>query len=212
MSRTKLILLGLIAVLALNGVAASSASASFSWWIETTEKHEEVLKAGVKEEFNKAGTVTENLKFTFDGVTASCSALEFKKGIIEGPLTLSAESLELKNCEASGKGCTLAQKEIKTAALVTEIKLVGTKVQFELKTKEPGPIASIRLEGATCALAGESLPITGILAGEIPEAENLTKIKALKINTSEGALKIGSFSSTLKGDGTYSATKGWSAH
>jgi hypothetical protein len=206
--KVKLILLGLVAVLALNGVAASSASA-FSWWIENAEKHEEVLKTGVVEEFNKEGTVPENFTLKFDGNTVTCTGLEYKKGFIEGLRVLAAESVELKKCAIAPTTCVLATGEIKTAPLTSEIALVSKKVEFELKpTKEKGPVAEFTLTGETCALAGKQV-VKGGATGVVLEAEKLTKIKTLQI---DDALTVGSFSAEFKGEGTYSASKGWSAH
>jgi hypothetical protein len=202
-------MLSFLAVFALNVAVTASASAAPAWWIETSEGHEELLKG--KEEFNKKGEVEKTFVLKSSALTIECKGLEFRKGFIEGPTVLAAESVELKECKvAKPAECTVEKGEIDTAKVTSTVSQVGSEAVFELKPSTGSVITEFTLTGTKCTLSGK-LSVTGATKGVVLEASKLTKVKPLLFR-GEGELKIGSEPGKVEGQGNYSATKGWSFH
>lgn len=209
MLRIKLILLGCLAVLALSGATASSASA-FAWWVENSKGEEVLLGKGVKQEFNKLGAVHENVVLKWGSLAVECGKIEYEKGFIEGSAILGAKSFELKSCKVNNIDCTL--EELKTGEVTGEVILVGKTAGLVIKPQSGTMLGKFTLRGALCPTGEEALPLVGTFKTEIPEVEKLNKEKTLVTNTiaESGELKVGSTAASLKGKPAYSATSGWS--
>lgn len=215
MSRTRLIIFSMLAMLAIGAVTASSASA-FAWWIETGEGKEEILKAGVKEPFNNAAVVAAPFKLKWKKeFEVSCEAASYQEAFLEGTVKLGAKSIAFAKCKViKPAGCQIKGEEIKTTPLRGEIKLVGTAVEFVLEPVTGTLVAKFEIEAAG-ECAKKIVEITGKAKGEIPNAKELTKEKFFLFQNKPESLEIEKTTpEATEGKVGYTSVtkKGWSAH
>jgi hypothetical protein len=190
MTRIRLILLSMLAVLAFSAVAASTASAHRVWSFEgkvlpTGEKKPLKLVKVVKEFQLKAGTET-----------IACKTVELKEGTIEnilvggkGPTGRDKGTVLFKECRNVGKpACVVANVEVlgKETALVENTKAAQEKEGLKIydlftpekwteeKPAEINKFAVIKQTGTGC-VATTSVEGNGVAAEISPEGESATK-------------------------------------
>jgi len=193
MSRTRLILLGLLAVVVVSVVASTStstpASASGSCSkVSTTPAYcvEGVPLESASE--NAEGTSSSAiLKATIAGVTAEIKCASGKStGFIEGgaagTVGKSKTKITFETCKLlAPEHCKLTSAEetkIKTSELTGELELTGGKILDKLEPKTGAAFASIGIEGGSLCGIGEI---------EKPETFNITGSQLCEVDSSRTA-------------------------
>jgi hypothetical protein len=199
-----------LTVMALGSTAASASA--FSWWIETEGGGEEVLKAGVKEAFDKPMTGESTLVLGWSGTNeVKCTKGSYEEGFIEGTVGIGAKAFVYEGCSVpKPSGCSIEGAKIKTTQLTGSISPAGSAVEFQLKPKTGTTLAEIKLTGETCAIKG-TLVAKGSLGGTLTKPKELTKEKTFEIEAAHSSVTVGESSASAGGGDGYSATKGWSA-
>jgi hypothetical protein len=182
MHRARLLVSGLLAVLALGAVTASSASA-FSWWVGTSSKSSEILGEGVELPFDAAATVKSpfTLKW-FKEFEVKCTGATYDEAFLEGRVFLGAAAIDLEACTVvKPAGFSVVGGDIDTSSLFGEITPAGSKVDFSLAPVE-GSFASFVLEGeSACPLR---VVVQGAASGTLSRASKLTDEKSLVFDSS----------------------------
>jgi hypothetical protein len=230
MSRTRLILLGLLAVVAIGVVASASASeppVKCGGKVTTTPNY---CVAGYQLENAKGEAVSEKvvgtngesiLKATIASVSSEIKCEKGKsKGNIEdgsgGTVGKSTVTITFEGCKqikpASCKLTSAGEKELKTTMLGGTLVLTSGRLEDELEPKEGAAFAGISIEGkeSSCVIAEVGKPktfnITGSQRCELDSnnTEAETEAAAHKINCSPsgGSLKIGGNLAEMSDDAT----------
>jgi hypothetical protein len=215
MSRTRLILLGLLAALAAGVVASASAEPPPPTSCMTVTSAPAYcvagapLTSGATEKFDATNVGEATLKATVSMVKTEIKCEAGKsKGTIEGgaagavgksTMTDTFEKCKMitpANCKLTSAG----EKEIKTTMLKGELVLTGGRVEDELEPKE-GAFAAISIEGkeSTCVIAEVGKPatynVTGSQLCEIDssntEAEAEAATHKIICKDSGSSLKVG---------------------
>lgn len=152
-SQARLILLCPLAVLALSGVASTSASAaceakSASWCIGGKAFEGE-------ETYNSVGkTFTLSTTIAGEGVTIECTK-ETGEGTIKG----GNDGINInryggsKTCKTNFPTCSVAEP-IESAVLTSQLMTAGGKV-YHIFKRESGSLGTVTITGATCVLKGK---------------------------------------------------------
>jgi hypothetical protein len=201
MSRLKLTLLGVMAVMALSASVAASAQAH-EFLIEGAAVTAETPVVG-------AGTTSQVLKGTLLGVpvTITCSTLA-AKGNIDFELIKSHASSDLHytSCTTTVTGCTVTEVLAKTALLLEGTTLVGVFRPLN----GSNVFAEVHITG--CALEGK-YPVEGKQTCELPKAsENIVEHEVV-CKTTGSELTFGGSSATYEGNSKVKLESGkkWSA-
>ncbi|MGH2904435.1 MAG: hypothetical protein ACRDK7_12765 [Solirubrobacteraceae bacterium] len=218
MSRTKLILLGPLAVVVIAVVAAASASeppAKCGGKVTTTPNY---CVAGFQLENSKGEAVSEKfvgtngestLKGTVASVTAEVKCGKGKwTGTIEdgagGTVGKSKATITFEECKlvkpANCKLTAAQERGIETTPLMGELELVSGRIEDKVESKA-GAFAGISIEGkeSTCGIAEVEKPktynITGSQLCELDSSNTEVETEAashkLDCSPSGGSLKIG---------------------
>lgn len=229
--RSRLLLSGLLAALAL-GVTASSAAA-FGWWIGKPPRE---LKLGERLPINPVAKVTKpfTLEWFEKAYDVSCAAATYNGLYLEGTVFLGATGgISFEKCTVKKPaGTTIAGGDILTAPLRGEIKPAAEgKVEFEFFA-EDGAFAQFTLEAGECTYP---VTILGTASGDLSKATKITTEKSfdfdstrLSVNQTKECISPASGGTTGKekkkkkhkeeGEGAvekntgntgYSATEGW---
>jgi prolyl oligopeptidase PreP (S9A serine peptidase family) len=210
MSKAKMIIPTLIAVVAFSALASASASAATAGWMVGG-----TLLSG-SEALATTAAVDENGKLLASGITIECkgSTLNGVAPEIKSPNTGSATSLIFTQCQSKTESCTITPEELKTVPLNVEATLEGALAvvaTFTPKTKTT--FATIEYKGEDCALEGLDA-VTGkakVLAPTGQDERTLQLINAITTEAS-GELKDGSSPATLTGSALLKLASGkpWS--
>jgi hypothetical protein len=192
MSLVKRITLCILAILALNAVVVSAASAaSPAWWVEGKP-----LESGVKEAIAETTTVTSAFVIKGSSLGVECPTVRFDEAYIEGEKLRKEKSIVFEGCKVTGQpSCKVAT--IETGPLTATLE--GTKEHFKLKFKPTSgtEIATITISGSGCT---GSLVIDGTMACNYPKVEAESTNHILEFTLTSGSeLKHGSEEITLKG-------------
>jgi hypothetical protein len=188
----KLITTVCVGVLALSAVALVS-NASAQWMVGGT---------------NLTGTSPLLVKFKVDlvgtlkaaGVAITCSGENFE-GIspqIEAGDKGSVQSLVFTGC-ASNSNCTVTKTLGTVPIVATAVLGVTPAVNVTFKPKTKTIFATIKFDGAECALIGTQ-PVSGSAKALMPTGQTEKEVQLIEGNTSEasGELKVGSSAASLK--------------
>jgi hypothetical protein len=199
MSKTKIMMMVSVGVLALGAFASASASAvTAGWMVQGT------MLNGTKALATTAA-VDEVGKFVFAGVTITCSGSVFNGAnpkINSATNMGDAESLTFNGCSAN-EHCSVPTS-ISTLPILVELTLDGTlAVKGKFLPNPPGPskktFATIPFEGELCALEGKQ-PVSGTQAFLAPTGQDERTLQLITATQdTAGELKVGSFAATLKG-------------
>jgi hypothetical protein len=214
MTRTRLILMGLLAALAVSVIATAStstpASASGSCSkVSTTPAYcvEGVPLEGSEEAAGTSGSAI--LKASIAGVTSEIKCESGKSaGFIEdsvaGSVGKSKTKITFEKCKLLAPAhCKLPAAEetkIKTTELIGELELTGGKILDKLEPKTGAAFAGISIEGETnsCGIAEPGRPetynVTGSQLCEVDSSKTAAETEAEKhklICAASGGLKIG---------------------
>jgi hypothetical protein len=206
MSRTRTITLGLLAAFALSAVTASAASAvTPKWWLAGNLL---TGSAALAEETN----VTSALKIKTTTFTFECKKVKIKKGFIESPSSRSEEAEIFEECSVvSRPECSIGATSTKPLKAVLE--RVGEAIKLKFEPQTGTEVATIKVTGATCALAG-SYTLTGTMVCEYPGVESETIEHPLEFTpTSGSSVKVGALAAEFTGTDKVSLVSGktWSA-
>ncbi|HEY3827612.1 MAG TPA: hypothetical protein VGL57_00305 [Solirubrobacteraceae bacterium] len=173
--------------------AAATQAASAAWYVNGT-----VLTGTAA--LATTASVAEHVKLKAGGVTVECtvSTLTTAGGEIKSPNKLAASKITFNECKGSGS-CTVPSSiaTVPVTAELTEQSLQDTATF----TPQSGTLfATIKYEGATCALAGTQ-PLTGKMTAKLPSGEEEETLQEVKANILEksGELKLGSSAAEFKG-------------
>jgi len=219
MSRTRLILAGLLAMLVVGVVASASATEPPAKCGGTVASVPDYCIEGFELENSKGEPISENvegtngeavLKTTIANVTSEIKCEKGKStGTIEdgagGTVGKSATTITFEKCKllkpAHCKLTAAGEKAIKTTELVGELALTAGRVEDKLQPQEGAAFAGISIEGkeSSCVIAEVERPktfnVTGSQLCEIDtgnaEAENETEKHKIICKTSGSSLKIG---------------------
>ncbi|HEY5044284.1 MAG TPA: hypothetical protein VII53_00320 [Solirubrobacteraceae bacterium] len=237
MSRTRLILLGLLAAVAVSVVATASTStpASASGSCLTVTKAPAYCVEGVPLENASEKIEGTNgasvLKATIASVTSEVKCGKGKTtGAIEGgaagTVGKSKTTITFEECKllkpANCKLTAADEREIKTTVLKGELVLTGTRVEDKLEPKEGAGFAGISIEGkeSSCVIShvGEvkTFSVTGSQLCEVDStntaAEKETEKHKIICKAAGGSLEIGANPAELEDEATIKLTsvKNWS--
>jgi len=199
MSRTRLILLGLLAVVAVGAVIASTSGAEppTGSCIEVTKVPAYCIAGSplVSAAENAEGTSgSAILKATIAGATAEIKCETGKStGTIEGgaagTVGKSKTKITFGTCKLlAPEHCKLTSAEetkIKTTELMGELELVGGKILDKLEPKAGGAFASISIEGENLCGIGEigkpeTYNVTGSQLCEVDSSKTVAETEAEK--------------------------------
>jgi hypothetical protein len=145
-------------------------------------------------------SVMESTKLKTGETTIECTGISLNGAEIVAPSKGAATSIVFKGCTASGGGCSISKTEIGTLPITAELTQQGVleaKGAFLPATGKT--FATIKYEGSECALSGVQ-PVTGKATLSMPTGQMEKTSQEVKLSTTtEGELKIGSGSATLKG-------------
>jgi hypothetical protein len=151
-----------------------------------------------------AGTdsVTSPAVLEAAGVTVECSGPKLR--LIRRIILAIAHAIILAilgNCKSNTANCSESPEEISSVALLaSEITLDGTlAVKGVVKPETKNVLATIKFEGASCALLGVQ-PVTGKVKALAKTGQDERKLQSVAISTETGDLKLGS--SEAKASGT----------
>lgn len=197
---------GLITGLSILSTSISTPTATASWMVNGT------LLTGT--EAVATASVDEVPKLTAAGVTISCtsSVVGATGAVITAPDKGSAASAEFFECSAN-QLCSIT-KTIGTVPVIVTSTLAGSKAVSESITPKTKTVfATIKFEGAECALLGVQ-PVTGKVKAEAPTGQTESAHQLFNLNVSEatGELKVGSSAAEMKAASLFSLASGesWS--
>jgi hypothetical protein len=193
MTKTKMVIGTLTAVLAL-GVAAVSATSAVAagWMVGGTE-----LSGSAA--ISKTTIVDESfLLKAGSGIEIKCAGLEVENGRITAPNKDSTSSLIFTGCKGSSV-CPIKEETIKTFPILSEATLEGALAASIIFRPESGTkFTNIIFTGSECSLSGEQ-PITGTAKALAPTARDERTLQLISPKTEANELKVGSSSAELKG-------------
>jgi hypothetical protein len=204
MSKVKVIIAALFAVLALGALISSSASAATAGWLVkgTLLTGEQTAALATTAAVDQNGVlkfkevVVECKGSTLDGVEPQIEALK-NKG--------SAGSLRFLNCSATGESCELEGQPVSigTTPVTAEATLEGALgVAATFKPKTGITFATLKFKEKTgCAVSGEKVPVTGEAPATAPTGQDERTLQLLNVNVSSasGKLKVGNSAASLEG-------------
>jgi hypothetical protein len=218
MSKARLLLLSLVAVLSVAGVSASTASAkiSFEWFVGGSLLKEKETRA--------FDTNNDGKTFDFHGTLAGISVLLLAKKIrAEGGIIIGGrpgtneETLVFEEVTADKAGCTVESRgsatgTVRTSLLKTEIVEGENGEVLILFVPKVQPFTTLLLLGASCVGANIPAEVTGEILGlslpqrtevlrqniVFPSKEQNFFLASGVLNTSSG-LSFGGNAATLEG-------------
>src|ERR1039458_5517289 len=225
MSRTRLILAGLLAVLAVSVVASASGTEPPKKCGGKRNPTPTSCVEGLQLENSKGEPASESvegtdgtsmLKATVAGVT---SEVECKGGKTTGSIKDGASGTvgksrtvnTLEECKMlTPTNCKLASSKIKTAELIGELKWTGTRIEDKLAPEIGFAIIGIEGKESSCVIAEVGRPknfeVVGSQICEIDktnaEAETEATTHKLVCKTSGGSLKIGENKAEMTSEAT----------
>jgi hypothetical protein len=193
-----------VAVLTTAVCALAAQSASAAWYVAGTELAGSAAIA-------TTATVAEPIKLKAGGVTVECSASSatITGGEIKASNKIAANSIAFKECKSTTGTCTVSPTTIATSAVLAELTEQTLEDVATLIPKK-SPFATIKYEGAECALAG-TLPLTGKAAIQLPFGNNQEETlqeAQLKVLEKSGELKLGSSAAELEGAAQFKLASG----
>ena len=202
MSRTRLILLGLVAVVAVSVLATASTStpASASGSCLTVTKapaycvEGSPLASGATENTEGTSSGEATLKASIAGVSAEIKCEKGKSaGTIDGGaagavgksvITMTFEKCKMitpTNCKL-----TSADKTIETTELQSELELVSGRIEDKLVPKESGAFATVSVEGkeSSCVIAEVGRPKNfGVAGSQVCEVDSSNSVAETEATT-----------------------------
>jgi hypothetical protein len=236
MSRTRLILLGLLAAVAVSVIATAStstpASASGSCSkVKTAPGYcvEGVPLENATAEIEGTNSGASILKGTIASVTSEVKCEKGKvtgtiEGGVAGTVGKSKVTMTFEECKlVTPTNCELTTKTIGTSELKDELELTGSgkRIEDKFETKEGNNFASIGIEGkeSSCVIAHvaeeKKFPVSGTQVCEVDtgntEAETEAAAHKMKC-TASGGLKIGTNPADMTSEATVKLKSGkkWS--
>ncbi len=191
MSRARMVALVVTTtVLVLGGVAGSAAAATPGWLVKGT-----VLTGTQTQAVATTAAPVEPGEVEFGNLRLVCSGdLWGVSPQLESVNKSSASSLDYSGCTITGEGCSLSNSTIGSLPAVGEFTLDGTSgSQATFKAKTGSVLATIKMEGATCAETGK-LSVTGTVHTSIAENPGETTLQLVEMNVTAASneLKVGS--------------------
>jgi hypothetical protein len=204
MSKVKVIIAALFAVLALGALISSSASAATAGWLVngTLLTGEQTAKLAT------TAAVDQNALLKFKELEIECkgTTLDATEPQIESLKNKAAvASLKFLGCSAVSGGCELEGQPVTigTTPLGAEATLEGALgLAAALKPKSGTIFATFKFaSGGTCSVAGEKLPVTGEAPAAAPTGQDERTLQLLSLNVTQasGKLKIGPAAGSLVG-------------
>ena len=217
MTRGKLVLLSLVAVLAASAVASASASAAFDAFICQKVATGGHWKNAACSENSGSGFETQEIttqtKIEGTGLTAILKSeigttkiyIDCQKtkatGTIEkdGKTTATIEYEECKLYEET-TGKVVSNCEVPTITAKVLDKLEGSKgaIEDQFTPAEGEKFAQVKIEGASCVLKG-TFEVKGSQKCKLPGAETFLESHELKCEESGSSLKFGTKEATYRG-------------
>jgi hypothetical protein len=211
MSKAKMIVTTLIAVIGLSAIVSASASAA-GWMVNGTE-----LKGSAA--LANTAAVDKNSKLTAAEVTIECTGktLNGAGPEIKAGNTGHAKSLEFTGCKSTTETCKLgggnATGIIGTLPVNAEATLSGALGVVAKFTPETKLFATIDYEGSKCALAGVQA-IKGKVTVTAPTGQDERTAQEIVANVTEASdeLQVGSSAAEFTGSALLELSKGekWS--
>jgi hypothetical protein len=212
MSKAKMIITTLIAVMAFSALASGSASAATAGWMvggKLLSGSAALATTAKVDEFGKLKSSAANISLECTGSTLNGASPEIKS-----PSTGAASSLEFTGCKALTPNCTIGSPAISTVPITVEATLEGTAaVIATFKPKTKAVFATFEFTGTNCAALGLDA-VTGtarVLAPNGQTENTLQLINAIATEASE-ELKVASSPASLAGSALLKLASGepWS--
>jgi hypothetical protein len=213
MSKIKMIVTTLIAVLAFSALASASASAATAGWMVGGTQLTTTAALATTAQVDESGTLTvPSSKVTIEckGNTLNGLAPQIESAGTDNKG--SASSLEFTGCKSTTSTCTIASEKIGTVPINAEATLEGTlgvKVIFTPKTTKV--FTTIEYIGSECSLAGIK-PVKGKATVKAPTGQDENTLQLIEAATGAGELEVGSSEAQLKGSALLKLASGlpWS--
>jgi hypothetical protein len=187
----KLIALVCFAVLALS--AFSMTSGASAQWVVNGTTLAETAKLLVKFKVHLAATLESA------GVRMECTAENFEGTApqIEAGDKGSASSISFLGCKANA-GCTIPTTLSTVPVTATAVLGAASAVNLTFKPKTKTIFATVKFEGAECALLGTQ-PVSGQFKALMPTGQTEKEVQLVEGNTSAASneLKVGSSAALL---------------
>jgi hypothetical protein len=192
MSKTKMIVSALFAVLAVSAVVTASASAA---WMVNKATLVGSKKLATTAQVDKKGVLTGG------GLNIECNGtlLEGSSPEIRASDVGFASSLTFTGCATTNVNCTVPAN-IGTVPILAQAFLEGALAVKAVFRPEAGTtFATIKFSGEKCAVSGVK-PVTGDVETNAPTGQDERTLQLLEVNqAATGLLKIASSAATLTG-------------
>jgi len=212
MSKAKMIITTLIAVVAFSALISASASAATVGWMVGGKLLSGSAKLATTAKVDERGLLKSsaaNVELECTGNTLNGVAPE-----ITSPNTGMASDLEFTSCKALTANCTISSSTVTTVPVTVEATLEGTAaVIATFKPKTKATFATFEFTGSKCASEGLNA-VTGtakVLAPTGQTENTLQQINAIATEAS-GELKVASSPASLAGSALLKLASGepWS--
>lgn len=184
-----------LAVLVATALYAGGAPAADAWLVGGSELTSTAALA-------TTAAVDQAFKLKGSGVTIECTGHSLNAASPEITSTdgLNTTKLTFNECSSASPSCTVS-KTIQTVPLETEF-IEGTLQEDNafLASKTKTTLATIKYEGAECALSGTQA-LTGKISANFPTGQEEKTLQTVKVNTTEASeyLKLDGAAAELTG-------------
>ena len=188
MSRVRLIMLSVFAVLALSAVASASSASAIGWWVENNARNgSEALPATIKAEFSEdLGFIKSHI--TLNGITVECTGMSFNNtenkeeptgSFIEGTTGGRIKNARFTGCAVTNPpGCGITNAIITLLEATLKLEEIGGKAFVKFTPTGTNFASFTFTNAAACGvLANKTINVKGSTKGEIenPAVCNVNK-------------------------------------